>query len=411
MPRFDFSSQAFRASVLSFLSSRLVVLTAAWLGLSNLPRLYHGGPITEFALGWDGAWYAGIAKFGYFIPPAPAVSNLAFPPVLPLLAHLLGGLFSVFGLTIDDPDYGSYALAGLVVSNLAFLAALYFLWHLVAASHPQSVATRTLWLVAVFPAGVFWSAFYTESLFLLLVVGCLLAARRGIWPLAGALGALAQLTRWIGVVLVVVLIVEWLAARAKNDNGHDAGTTASDRKDPGWGDLGWVALIPLALALYTLCAWSISGNLWIIVQEHAAWGQSFTFFPLTYARGVGLLWQSVAQSGPDKDLVLTVGYGNSLYMWLDLGLPVIFVILGVIGWLRGWLMPGDLAWLLAGIIFLLSAGNTVSMTRFLMPFWPAAVVLARMGIRRPPIIWAWLAASTVLLAVYSYLFANEKWVG
>jgi hypothetical protein len=411
MTRFDFSQPAFRASVLSFLGSRFVVLTAAWLGLSNLPRLYHGGPITEFALGWDGAWYAGIAKVGYFVPPAPSVSNLAFPPVLPLLAHLLGELFGALGVTIDDPDYGSYALAGLIVSNVAFLVALYLLWHLVAASHPQAVANRTLWLIAAFPAGIFWSAFYTESLFLLLVVGCLLAARRGIWPLAGALGALAQLTRWIGVVLVVVLIIEWVAARAKNANGQDTGITLSDHETPGWGDLGWVALIPLSLALCTLYAWSVSGNFWIILQARAGMGQTFSLFPLTYARGVSLLWQSLAQSGPDRDLVLTIGYGNSIYMWLDLCLPVIFAILGVIGWRQGWLLPGDLAWLIAGIIFPLSTGTTFSMTRYLMPVWPAAVVLVRLGTRWPLIPRVWLAASTVLLAVCAYLFANEKWIG
>jgi hypothetical protein len=405
------SAPALRAALLSFAGSRLVILSAAWLGLANLPRLYHHGPITEFALGWDGAWYVGIAKFGYSVPPAPSVSNLAFPPVLPLLVQLLGGMFGAMGFTFDDPDYGSYAFAGLLISNVAFIAALYLLWQLVAANHPQVVANRTLWLLAVFPVGIFWSALYTESLFLLLVVGCLLAARRGIWPLAGVLGALAALTRWIGVVLVAVLIVEWLAARAKSTGEPSREVLPTDHKSPHWSDLGWIALIPLSLALFALYAQSVSGSLWIVLKSRASLGQSFSAFPITYAKGISLLWQSLAQSGPDRDLVLALGYGNSLYMWLDLCLPVLFVILGVIGWRRGWLLPGDLAWLFLGIIFPLSTGTTFSLTRYLMPVWPAAIVLARLSLRRPRLVHAWFTFSTFLLGICAYLFASEKWIG
>src|SRR5690242_2713463 len=111
----------------SFLATRAIVFLAAWLGLSQLPRLYHKGPLTEFALAWDGAWYVGIAQAGYRLAPPPGASNLAFPPLLPLLTHLLGALLGAAGFTGDDRDYGTWALAGLLISNLAFLAALYVL--------------------------------------------------------------------------------------------------------------------------------------------------------------------------------------------------------------------------------------------------------------------------------------------
>jgi hypothetical protein len=405
------STPAFWAAVWSFSGSRVLVFLASWLGLSQLPRYYHGGPLSEFALGWDGAWYVEIARDGYHILPPPGVSNLAFPPILPVLVRLLGGLFGSVGLTFDDPDYGNWALAGLIISNIAFFLALYFLWHLVAQYHPQAVANRTLWLLAVFPLGVFWSALYTESLFLLLTVGCLLAARRGIWPLAGLLGAVAVLTRWIGIVMIGVLLVEWIAARRniRDQHGQDAQLPA--RQAPTWRDLGWVALIPLALGGYALYVQAAFGNFGIVLQARTQLGQYLSFFPLTYARGVSLLWQSLTQTGPDRDVVLTLGYGNSLYMWLDLGLPIVFALLGVIGWRRGWLLPSDLAWLALGMFFSLSSGTTFSVTRYLMPLWPAAIVLARLSMRWPNLGRAWLGASTALLAICAYLFANEKWIG
>jgi hypothetical protein len=405
------SSPAFHAALWSFSCSRALVFLASWFGLGQLPRFYHAGPLSEFALGWDGAWYVEIASNGYHIVPPPGVSNLAFPPILPVLVRLLGGLFGSVGLTFDDPNYGNWALAGLIISNVAFFLALYFLWHLVAEHHPQAVANRTLWLLALFPVGVFWSALYTESLFLLLTVGCMLAARRRMWPLAGFLGAVAVLTRWIGIVMIGVLLVEWIAARRNRQDHYGQDARLPARQAPAWRDLGWVALIPLALGGYAFYVQSAFGNFGIVLQARAQLGQYFSFFPLTYARGVSLLWQSLTQTGPDRDVVLTLGYGNSLYMWLDLGLPIVFALLGVIGWRRGWLLPSDLAWLALGMFFSLSSGTTFSVTRYLMPLWPATIVLARLSLRWPNLGRAWLGASAALLVVCAYLFANEKWIG
>ena len=51
-----------------------------------------------------------------------------------------------------------------------------------------SAATNTVWIVAWLPIALFLSAVYSESLFLLLVIGSFYAARLGRWPAAGALG-------------------------------------------------------------------------------------------------------------------------------------------------------------------------------------------------------------------------------
>src|SRR4051794_31250616 len=96
-----------RAAVAPFLITRAVVILAAWMGAAALPRLYHQGLFTEIALGWDGAWYAGIARDGYSVPPAGA-SNLAFPPLLPLLTGLLGNVLHLLALDAGDPAYGPW---------------------------------------------------------------------------------------------------------------------------------------------------------------------------------------------------------------------------------------------------------------------------------------------------------------
>jgi hypothetical protein len=139
---------------------------------------------------FDSGWYLAIAHNGYFEPP-----RRAFLPLYPLLMRVVGVVT------------GSQLIAGLIVSCAAFLVALYLLHRLVELDFGRRIADRTLALVAFFPTALFFSAVYTESLFLALSLGCLLNARRGRLIAAGACGALAAATRPPGVLIVVPLVV------------------------------------------------------------------------------------------------------------------------------------------------------------------------------------------------------------
>ena len=97
-----------------------------------------------------------------------------------------------------------------MVSNVALLAGLVVLYRLTELELGDAVARRTVLLLCVFPTAFFLFAPYTESLFLALSVGCLYAARRRSWLLAGYLGALASATRSTGVLLAAALAVEGL---------------------------------------------------------------------------------------------------------------------------------------------------------------------------------------------------------
>jgi hypothetical protein len=88
-------------------------------------------------------------------------------------------------------------------------------------------------LVAFFPMSFFFSAVYSESLFLACSVGAFLAARTERWAWAGVLGALAAATRSIGILVLVPLA--WLYATAPRRRRADA---------------LWLALVPLGLGAY-----------------------------------------------------------------------------------------------------------------------------------------------------------------
>lgn len=142
---------------------------------------------------WDGSWYRLVSVFGY--DPGKS-ANAAFFPLYPWLmrwGHQLTGW--------------SEETIGYIVSNVAFLGALILLYRLVTMDFNEVVARRSIWAMALFPTAFFFTAVYTESLFLLLAVATLYAARRGKWLLAGIVGLLAALTRSAGVMLLAPMAV------------------------------------------------------------------------------------------------------------------------------------------------------------------------------------------------------------
>jgi hypothetical protein len=151
---------------------------------------------------WDGLWYAFIARDGY--APITLSNGLtyaldaraAFWPLFPWLMRLGHDLT---GFTVDA--------VGWIVANAAFFVALPLLYRLVALDFDLPTARRTVVTLAFFPTAFFFSAVYTESLFLLLAVGALLAARQQSWFLAGCVGLLAALTRSQGVLLLAPFAV------------------------------------------------------------------------------------------------------------------------------------------------------------------------------------------------------------
>src|SRR2546430_427309 len=121
------------SALAAFLVSRIVVLLSAWAGLQQLLQgdpTRSKGLLAEGALMWDGAWYWQVMTRGYYRGDAQTGSDLAFCPFFPLLLRGLTGALNWLGIQIGDPVYGNFVLAGLLVSNLSFLAALVLLWRL-----------------------------------------------------------------------------------------------------------------------------------------------------------------------------------------------------------------------------------------------------------------------------------------
>jgi hypothetical protein len=181
---------------------------------------------------WDCAWYLGIAEHGYAHTLGTAVNanNLAFFPLLPTLTR------AVAHLTPGSP--ASTAL------GLAVLASYAAAWGIFAVGHRlygrrAGVLAVVLW--ACLPVGpVQWMG-YTESLFTAAAAWSLYAVLTGRWVWAGALCALAGLTRPTGVALAGAV---GLAALLTLRRGFSWRVLCGALLAPlGWcGYVGWVGL-------------------------------------------------------------------------------------------------------------------------------------------------------------------------
>ncbi|HKC23217.1 MAG TPA: hypothetical protein VKF32_00670, partial [Thermoanaerobaculia bacterium] len=182
----------------------LLVDAVAWLGrgrlASPLPLSWDAEAIAEAPplARFDSAWYRSIAKDGYSKPGAADSRNLVVFPLYPLLMRALNALF---GLPLF--------WAGLLLSHVFCIAAVLLFHRYATDVWPEAPdATR---LLLLFPFSFFLLAVYTESLFLLLSVGTLLAFRRRELGWAAFLGVLAGLTRVTGLALTPALLAAALA--------------------------------------------------------------------------------------------------------------------------------------------------------------------------------------------------------
>ena len=176
----------------------------------------EGGPVfaSHFAT-WDAAHYLRLSEVGY----AHEVPSCAFYLLWPLLVRWLSPVFG-----------GSHLVTGLVLSNVLSLAAWGLFHRLVARRWGEGAANWSLVFLVACPGALFFQFNYSESLFLLLVLGLWwgLEARRDGWAWLAA--CLLPLTRGVGVFAVLPIawyvlepVREWVAEIAASGRKEHKG--------------------------------------------------------------------------------------------------------------------------------------------------------------------------------------------
>lgn len=168
---------------------------------------------------FDAGWYHGIASQGYEYRGAGR-NNLAFFPAYPLLMRAGGWLLG--GAQQD------FYFAGIVISWLAFAAAMVVLYRLALLDLPPVGAQRAVIYAALFPFAFFFGMVYSESLFLLALLLTVYALRRRQWVVAGVAGAVMTAARVTGLMAVPALaLIAWRSSEANTRSRVAAGAAAA----------------------------------------------------------------------------------------------------------------------------------------------------------------------------------------
>ncbi len=208
---------------------------------------------------WDARWYVQVATHGYHWLPPPAQSDLAFFPLYPAMMHVL---MTIVPLSAYE--------AGLVITNISIVGALYLLHRIVTHDFPADVGERTLIYLALFPTALFFFTTYSEALFLACSLGCIYALRLRRWWLAGVAGMATALTRQVGVLLVVPFVVEYIDVWMQQ---RRAGKPALSWRDAR--NLAAVLLIPAGIVTYIAYLQVTFGNGLLFLRAQSAWQRSW----------------------------------------------------------------------------------------------------------------------------------------
>jgi hypothetical protein len=362
---------------------------------------------------WDSVWYLTIARDGY-----TTSQSSAFFPLYPLAVAAIGALGP--GLL----------LGGVLVSLGAMLIALRLLWrlteHELDAAHPDA-ADLAVFAVALSPMAFFFSAVYSESMYLALTLGAFLSARQERWMRAGLLGALAAATRSSGLLVIAALALLWLeqhrpASRwARWPKWRAIATTPlwpPPRTVAAGRSALWIGVVPLGLLGY-LAALAIGGLDPISpFSSQEAWYRHFE------GPWGGVLDGARAAVAGARQLLS--GQTHTVYFPLAGGDPMIAgwhnvmlfgFLVGAVPLLVGALRRLPLAYgvyaLAATCVALsdpVSPEPLTSLPRYLVVLFPLPMALALWLARHPRLRVPVLGASAVSLAGFSELFATWHWI-
>jgi hypothetical protein len=337
-------------------------------GTWDSPLIHDLGSFTDVWARWDSVFFVRIAEHGY------NSTSAAFYPLYPALVAGLGRVL-----------FGHYVLAGIAVSLAAAVGAFLLLYRIAEERLGVDGAQRTVLYLAIFPMALFLQAVYSESLYLLLVLGAFVLAERGRFGAAGIVTGLAILTRVTGFALLPALAL--LAWRARDRRRAFASLALA---------------LPVAAA-YPLLLWQQVGRPWAFWHAQDQWHRH-----VPRAGPLGGLWAALTRWTPaHADFQHAIAVNAE-----GLAALAVFVPLTVVAWRRFGAPYGLFATLSLAIplSYPSSRWPLLSLPRFGLVIFPLFLALASLTAGRPRAHTALVACSSLLLGIAVVQWALWQWV-
>lgn len=359
-----------RRIVLWFLGTRLAIWAIAGLSLRLTPKgpfFYEPGRPLDWLMNWDGRWFLEVVRNGYSFDPTQ-MSSVNFLPAYPMSVRAMAWV-------VRDVDLAAY-----LVSHLYCFGAAVLLWRLVReVAGRDRAADGAVAFFLLTPVSVFYAAIYSEATFVFFALASMLAALRGRWVLAGLCGALAAVSRSVGLLLVIPLAIEFL---------RQHGSVATWRRPRTWLQFAACALPALGTAAYVAFLWWRFDNprAYVISQQH---GGHLTIMP----------WQFFSH-GNFRQL-------DPFYKAWFGGAAASGIVLTLAGaWLR---IPLAFTGFAVAIVWLYLSTSLEAMPRFMSVVFPFYCTLGIVRDRWPLVGWSLLGACAFLSVVAVVFFVNGYW--
>jgi hypothetical protein len=315
----------------------VVFVWAIWRVAQAAVLLASGGDLVESTFRWDGSWYLNLLVNDYVMvdPAFDQQQNLVFFPGLVWLTE-------PFAWFLGTKN------AALVVTNLTSLSAFGAVYGALCSILDERTARRALVGLALWPASVFLTAYYSEGIFITTTALAVWAAHRERTWVAMVAALAAGTIRSIGFALGPILAVARVVQRRRVDRVA----------------LGYAASGPLGLALVCLTQARQVGDPFAWAKAQGAWGRTFSGPWVPPARGI----HDLVEALPDIALIHLADMTTMVLVAVALIVLVRWhraepATWGLLGW--GWA-----AW--AAPLF---SNMSLSQTRFALAAWPALAVL------------------------------------
>jgi hypothetical protein len=282
-------------------------------------------------------------------------------------------------------------------------------------------AARLAVLVTAFaPMAFFFSAVYSESLYLALSVGLFWSARNGRWTWVGVLGALAGATRSTGLVLLLPALMIYLYG-PREDHAPEIPRVGNSRLRPRYRlrrEALWLALVPVGAVLYGAYLGFAGGDPLAPLRAQNVWGRHFAGPYVGAWDGLKAAFEGARQllSFQDRHVYFPAATGSPsvagahnlmLFAFLLAAIPATVGVLRRLPLAYGAYVVIALALPLSDPV---SSQPLMSLPRFLVVLFPLGIWLAMWLSEHPRAQRPALVISGTLMALFLAQFATWHWV-
>jgi hypothetical protein len=368
-------------------------------------HIYLLEPFMNNQVAWDSEYYLAIAVGGYDDPHSPQLPiqdiagvpserfgkslslSYAFFPFYPWMIRIFAFPLQILGLN----PIATATLAGVIVSALGTLLGMLALYELTGGLLGEEGALRAAFYLIIFPTGFFLLQVYTEGLFVGLAFTCLAMLKRRYWLAAALLGCAATLTRAVGVVLIIPMLIFWFRTEQ-------------------WRDLKWRQILHKGPSLRVLChaVLAVTPLIVFAVWKLSYLGQAFDFVQTNnFGRGFLSFGNSFFSWSQAFRSMVAGGESQSAAYYLTEYLGLAIAVSTSIVCVR---LDPELGWFSIAVVAISwGSGDIQSFHRYILGAPAVFLVLAHWG-RNPVFDRAWTILSLLLLGILTMLFSFNMWV-